>query len=119
MIPLQLSNIQLLLRGGLVLFWMLPAHGAPPGTLSRQLLQATCSDPLMDSNCKCPGTLIEVNGLCTCPANSIRASDYACQCNENFRPVDSLTTPGLYSCNACDSSMIVSCLAYMYTLLHL
>ena len=109
MIHVKLSNVQSLLQGSLVLCLMLPAHGAPFATVSRHLL-GTCTDPLMDASCNCPSSLINVNGACTCPANAVRASDTTCLCNDGFRPVNSLTTPGLYTCNACDSSQLVSAL---------
>jgi hypothetical protein len=120
MIHVKTSNFQFLLQGSLAMFLMLPVHGSPFSTVSRHLLQTTCSDPLMDANCNCPGTLIDVSGVCTCPANAIRASDFTCLCNNGLRPVNSLTTPGLYSCEACDNTRVVSALVHstVLTLTH-
>ena len=62
---------------------------------------------------QCPGTLVSAAGTsaeegCTCPADSLRFSDYECVCNDGFLPVNSATVPGLYSCVTCDFSKIVS-----------
>ena len=69
--------------------------------------------PGADVCTQCPGTLVSAAGTsaeegCTCPADSLRFSDYECVCNDGFLPVNSATVPGLYSCVTCDFSKIVS-----------
>ena len=60
----------------LVVSFLLHSHhtavnAAQPLDLSRHLLQATCTDPIMDSSCNCPHSLMTVvDGLCTCPIHS-------------------------------------------------
>ena len=63
----------------------------------------------------CPGNLLSPAGstdanACMCPTNSLRTSDYICTCNDGFLPVNSSMNTGLWSCNTCDNSMIVSSL---------